>query len=342
MIWNPGKNHQSPNGQSPKGEKQGPRLLWLLGFQIIIIALVVLMAHATRQLTGPPLLEERLGPLSKNAITAPIQTAFDSGRGWLAAVVAMAGALLLMLPVVWAYVATRAERKIDHSVVTTITLLPIAVAAILVIVQDSLAVAFSLAGIAGVVRFRNALEDTKDAMYVFGAIAVGLGAGVGALEASAALSLLFNGVVVALWKWNTSPPEIADIAMGEHPGSNGHALHGSRIAEWLKPAETMKLDAPGAVPTDGATKREGILRVRAVNDFTSRSRVEAVLQAFAKRWSLESDDASFDGAPTLTYQVRLKKRFDSEELLTALHQQLGPREPHHTPSPESDLPSPQG
>ena len=65
---------------------------------------------------------------------------------------------------------------VDHSIVTTITLLPIAVAAILVIVQDSLAVAFSLAGIAGVVRFRNALEDTKDAMYVFGAIAVGLGA----------------------------------------------------------------------------------------------------------------------------------------------------------------------
>lgn len=59
--------------------------------------------------------------------------------------------------------------------VTTITLLPLAVAAILVIVQDSLAVAFSLAGIAGVVRFRNALKDTKDAMYVFGAIAVGLG-----------------------------------------------------------------------------------------------------------------------------------------------------------------------
>jgi Domain of unknown function (DUF4956) len=188
-----------------------PRLLWLLGFQTIVITLVVLMARVTRQLTGPPLLEDRLGALSQ------VQAAFGGGRGWLAAVVAMVGALLLMLPIVWVYVVTRAERKVDHSIVTTITLLPIAVAAILVIVQDSLAVAFSLAGIAGVVRFRNALEDTKDAMYVFGAIAVGLGAGVGALEASAALSVLFTGVVVALWKWNTSPPEIADIALGEPP-----------------------------------------------------------------------------------------------------------------------------
>jgi hypothetical protein len=62
-------------------------------------------------------------------------------------------------------------------------------------------------------------SDTGDAMYVLGAIAVGLGAGVGALEASAALSGLFNGVVVALWKWNASPPDIADIALGEQPGS---------------------------------------------------------------------------------------------------------------------------
>jgi len=67
------------------------------------------------------------------------------------------------------------KKKYDRSVVQTLLILPIAVAATLVIVQDSLAVAFSLAGIATAVRFRNALEDTKDAVYIFVAIAVGLG-----------------------------------------------------------------------------------------------------------------------------------------------------------------------
>jgi hypothetical protein len=322
---------RSPSKDRPpaKGEKKGPqpRLLWLLGFQTLVIALVVLMARATRELTSPPLLEERLGPLSKHAVTAPIQEAFGFGWGWLAALVAMLGALLLMLPVVWAYIATKAERKVDRSVVTTITLLPIAVAAILVIVQDSLAVAFSLAGIAGVVRFRNALEDTTDAMYVFGAIAVGLGAGVGALEASAALTVLFNIVAVALWKWNVSPPEIADIALGQQPGSEhpGDPLL-PRVAEWLKPTETMKLDVSGAKPANGASKREGMLRVRAADDQPTRANVESVLQQFAKRWTLESDDTALDGTPTLTYQVRLNKRVDPEELLTALHRQLKPEE----------------
>jgi hypothetical protein len=322
----PGLRDKDERSQEGEQKDPQPRLLWLLGFQTLVIGLVVLLARTTRDLTSPPMLEERLGPLSKHAVTAPIQEAFGGGRGWLAALVAMLGALLLMLPVVWAYIATKSERRVDRSVVTTITLLPIAVAAILVIVQDSLAVAFSLAGIAGVVRFRNALEDTTDAMYVFGAIAVGLGAGVGALEASATLTVLFNVVAIALWKWNVSPPEIADIALGQQPGSERQVPLVPRVAEWLKPTEVMKLDVSGAKPGDGASKREGMLRVRAVDDASTRAAVESVLEQFAKRWTLDSDDTALDGAPTLTYQVRLNKRVDPEELLTALHRQLGPEQ----------------
>jgi hypothetical protein len=252
----------------------------------------------------------------------------------------MAGALLLMLPIAWAYVATRERRKVDHSVVTTITLLPIAVAAILVIVQDSLAIAFSLAGIAGLVRFRNSLDDTKDAMYVFIAIAVGLGAGVGALEASAALSGLYNLVVVALWKWQTSQPVIADIALGEQPAKNGVIQtllgkatdrHPAPMAEWLRPAEVKPLlegEAAAAPPS----KRDGILRVHAAADVETRRAVEAVLEDCTKRWGLESDDPGVDGLPTLTYQVRLKKRCAPDSLLGALRDRLGPQLAEYSPN----------
>jgi hypothetical protein len=77
---------------------------------------------------------------------------------------------------------------------------------------------------------------------------------------------------------------------------------------------------------DSVGKREGMLRVRAAGDFSTRGRVESVLQQFAKRWTLESDDTGHDDAPTLTYQVRLNKRVDPQELLTSLHRQLGPQD----------------
>ena len=247
----------------------------------------------------------------------------------------MGGALLLMLPVAWAYVATRIRKQMDTSVVTTIILLPIAVAAILVIVQDSLAVAFSLAGIAGLVRFRNALDDTRDAMYVVIAIAVGLGAGVGTLEASAALTGLYNLAGVSLWKWHTSQPMIADIALGEHTVPQGRTVlealtkegerHPEPVAEWFEPEETVPLNdhAPKTQPNGG--KRDGMLRVHAADDIPTRRLIEEVLNSHSKRWELETDDPGPDNLPTLTYSIRLRKRTSPDDLLQALRERLGPQ-----------------
>lgn len=316
-----------------------PRLAWLAAFQVAVVAFVVVMARRIREHTSPALIDNQLRDLagagSDVAATAPAW----GERYWLTAVVSMVGALLLMLPVAWAYVATRDRQKVDKSLVTTISLLPLAVAAIMVIVRDSLAVAFSLAGIAGLVRFRNALEDSRDAMYVILAIAVGLGAGVGALEAAAALSVLFNLVAVILWKWTTAQPVIVDIALGERTLPEGQSLlqamrasdppvrHPDPVAEWFEPAAAKPLVDDGAHATvqNGSGRREGILRVHAAEDAPMRRAVEEVIDAHAKRWGFESDDRGADGLPTLTYEVLLKKRYQPGHLLDALQKRLGPR-----------------
>lgn len=109
-------------------------------------------------------------------------------------------ALLLMLPVSWVYMGTRTQTGFDQSVVQTMIILPIAVAGIVTIVQDSVALAFSLAGIVAGVRFRNSLKDTADALYIFAAIGVGLACGIGALLVAALVSLFFNLVILLLWR----------------------------------------------------------------------------------------------------------------------------------------------
>lgn len=336
MAGKNGEDTGAKRGEAP----QRPRFVWLALFQIAIIALVILMARETRLLSEPQMLEEQLGsPLESPGVATPAPW---GGRGWMVALVAMSGALLLMLPVAWAYVATRMRKEMDASVVTTIVLLPIAVAAILVIVQDSLAVAFSLAGIAGLVRFRNSLDDTRDAMYVVIAIAVGLGAGVGTLEASAALTGLYNLAVVALWKWNTSQPVIADIALGERTVPKGQTVfealtkegeqHPEPEAEWFEPGKTVPLDgqAPKARLSPG--KREGMLRVHAADDIPTRRAIEEVLDRHTKRWELESEDPGPDNLPSLTYCVRLKKRTHPEALLEALRERLGAKLTEYTPN----------
>ena len=116
---------------------------------------------------------------------------------WLIA--AMAGALLTALPVSWVYMEIREEHQYDQALDNTIIMLPVVVTGVVVIVQHSLALAFSLAGIAGAVRFRNSLKSTGDALFILLSIGIGLAAGIGAVEMAFVMSLGFNYCFMLLW-----------------------------------------------------------------------------------------------------------------------------------------------
>lgn len=116
---------------------------------------------------------------------------------WMA--IAIGGAVLTILPVSWTYMSIRKRSDYDQSLVETIMILPIAVTSLVIMVHNSLALAFSLGGIVAVVRFRNTLKSTGDALYILVAIGIGLAAGVGAMEVAIVMSLAFNYVFLILW-----------------------------------------------------------------------------------------------------------------------------------------------
>jgi len=105
--------------------------------------------------------------------------------------IALIGLWLLMLPVAWVHKRMYRAQTFDHSLDETTLVLPGVVAAIVLVVQHSLALAFSLAGIVAGVQFRRALQDTFDALFILVAIGAGIAAGVEALEIAAVLSVFF-------------------------------------------------------------------------------------------------------------------------------------------------------
>jgi hypothetical protein len=119
----------------------------------------------------------------------PIQLAF-----------ACIGALILTVPVSWAYFITSRVRRIDQSFLQTIIILPVVVTGIAMIVLNSLALAFSLAGIVAAVRFRFSLDQPSDAMYIFVGIGIGLGSGIGALGVATVISISFVLATLIIWK----------------------------------------------------------------------------------------------------------------------------------------------
>jgi hypothetical protein len=110
------------------------------------------------------------------------------------------GAAVLIVPVSWVYFITSRSRDVDQSFVQTIVVMPIVVTGISMIVLNSLALAFSLAGIVAAVRFRFSLEQPSHAMYIFVAISIGLGAGIGSLGVAGVISMAFVYANLVIWK----------------------------------------------------------------------------------------------------------------------------------------------
>ena len=114
--------------------------------------------------------------------------------------VAIILAIGLMVPVSWVYILTHDPREIDSSLIQTMLILPVIVAGIAMIVQNSVPLAFSLAGIVAAVRFRFSLKKPAHALYIFTAITVGLAAGISALEIAIIVSAMFAYGSMVVWK----------------------------------------------------------------------------------------------------------------------------------------------
>ena len=184
----------------------GTRLLAKLTLYYVVIGLIVLVAvkiwpefrnylpvGGVEQLISEP----TKNPLQGDAIHAQHVANLGQSLFWL--IVAIVGAFLCSLPVSWVYMSVRSGDEYDQSLVHTILVLPMVVTGIVIIVQNSLALAFSLAGIAGAVRFRNSLKSSGDALFILLAVGVGLSAGIGAVELAAVMSIMLSYCFTLLW-----------------------------------------------------------------------------------------------------------------------------------------------
>ena len=136
--------------------------------------------------------DEELGDIVTETNRARVAQGPAWLRGAISLLYSMIATLLLMLPVSWVYKSIHTDSIYDHSIDTTTLVLPAVVAGIVTVVQHSLALAFSLAGIVAGVRFRRALTDTFDTLFILSSIGVGIAAGIKSIEIAVVLTVFFN------------------------------------------------------------------------------------------------------------------------------------------------------
>lgn len=321
----------------------------LIGYYLVLAAVVVPLA------TFVPTIDRMFGAetavslvrvpqsLQDGLSAAPGVLSGDEGERLTRLNLAVSTAVLLLatlaliLPVSWVYMSTQKSKGHDQQVAQTLVFLPLVVAGIVLVVQNSLALAFSLAGVVAAVRFRTTLRDARDVVFIFLAIAVGFAAGVQSLVVAAVVSISFNFLLILTWRYDY--------------GRN--VLEPTAAAQWSEPLQelakkgangkvpdrdlVLALDQKNAIalserfnrvrqilgPSSKKPRFNGILSVTTDQLREAQKRVGQVLDEMAGRWRLDEVVTNVGKPSELYYLVRLRKRTGRDDVLTAVRAQAG-------------------
>ena len=92
-------------------------------------------------------------------------------------VVSLALSFVLSSVIAWVYRYTHKNVSYSQSYVQTLVLVGMVIALIMLVVGSNIARAFALVGALSVVRFRNAIKETRDVGFIFLVMAIGMTTG---------------------------------------------------------------------------------------------------------------------------------------------------------------------
>jgi hypothetical protein len=306
---------QAPLLRRVSGWRAVPFVQLLIYYVLLVAALALLVAYVPavrRAFLAPEIL-----PLSKSGFlkaeeqaAASLNLAGALDRSLMALLV-ITGALALVVPVARVYMFTKRFRY-DPALVRSVIVLPIVVAGIVLVVKNSIALAFSLAGIVAAVRFRNNLKDPRDAVYIFLVLGIGLSAGVQALDVALVMSLGFNFVVLFLWRYN-----VGSIYGGRY-GRTGIPAVGDPALFLAQETDQQREMRRRFLDEDPGFRADGILLVHSGQPELARITVQEALGDLAREWALLHIDSRDDGLATLFYLVRMRRQATPPDLVGAL------------------------
>lgn len=331
-------------------------LVRVIAYYVLLISGTMLLVRLFPNQLSHLFTAERMDELARipkhGDLSALAQTPESSGASGagvvtlapaMAAGLAMVGSTLLMLPVAWIYTMTRQKRGYQQSIVQTLVILPPVVAGVVILVKNSLALAFSLAGIVAAMNFRARLRDSKDMVYVFLAMVIGLAAGVQIITVALAVSMIFNVIIIVLaWTdFGRNPVALEGARARARLQRARQAAAVNRTGMFMSVMEREVLQSLSPEQLDALTERARRLRGKDTEEGGSEKPLDAVLRVFgpdpealrpaaelvlasqAKAWRFGGVVTGDNGARGVEYRLRLRRKVPAAALAAQLRDRLG-------------------
>jgi uncharacterized membrane protein YhiD involved in acid resistance len=116
--------------------------------------------------------------------------------------VLMLVSIALSFVIAYAYKATHRGFSYSQSFSIAIILMTVIVTMIIFLIEDSIARAIGIFGAFSIIRFRTAVKDVRDVVFIFFALAIGLAVGLGSISTAAMGVFVLTALLLILHKTN--------------------------------------------------------------------------------------------------------------------------------------------
>jgi hypothetical protein len=116
--------------------------------------------------------------------------------------IALTLSFVLSAAIGWVYRFTHRNVSYSQSYVQTLVILGMLISLIMLVVGSNIARAFALVGALSVVRFRNAIKETRDVGFIFLVMAVGMACGTRFYSLAVVAAVTISLVIVVMFRFN--------------------------------------------------------------------------------------------------------------------------------------------
>ena len=122
-------------------------------------------------------------------------------------------ALLCGITIALLYKYTYKGLNYSSSFTVSLILLTMITAIVIMVIGKNLARAFGMVGAMSIIRFRTAVKDASDIMFIFFALSIGLAAGVKLYSIAIFGTLIIGGVYLVITKFSFALPQSREFLM---------------------------------------------------------------------------------------------------------------------------------
>ncbi|HEX6135324.1 MAG TPA: DUF4956 domain-containing protein [Longimicrobiales bacterium] len=203
-------------------------------------------------------------------------TAAGGGFQLWEAMTALTLSFFLCLVVAYFYRVTHQGISYSVAFVHTMVIMGVTVSIIMLIIGSNIARAFALVGALSIIRFRNAVKDSRDVAFIFITMAIGMAAGTGFYAAAVVFTLFITAMVYFLFRFDVGAIKTREVLLKVQlpEDADYHAVFNDVFLRFVREHSLLSVESvrDGAVLEvvysvelkRGADEREFLEQVRSV------------------------------------------------------------------------------